>query len=180
MMIGGSAFSTAGGIKVGRVLQIFQKLTSRKFALDSAISSISSVSSRYNKSYIGYEKKSEILRGEKAYRESLLVVTLFLLLSFFTALVLFYFEQRSFIDSLFESVSALTTTGLTSGITSIDMHIISKVFLIFNMILGRFEIIAILYLLFDYNKVKIKLGISEYSKILNKAKNIKNSKNSIE
>ncbi len=116
---------------------------------------------------------------KKSYRESLLVVTLFLLLSFFTALVLFYFEQRSFIDSLFESVSALTTTGITSGITSIDMHIISKVFLIFNMILGRFEIIAILYLLFDYNKVKIKLGISEYLKILNKAKNIKGSKNSV-
>jgi trk system potassium uptake protein len=83
MLIGGSAFSTAGGIKVGRVLQIFQKLTSRKFALDSAISSISSVSSRYNKSYIGYEKKSEFLRAEKAYRESLLVIILFLLLSFF-------------------------------------------------------------------------------------------------
>jgi hypothetical protein len=60
------------------------------------------------------------------------------------------------------------------------MHIVSKVFLIFNMILGRFEIIAILYLLFDYNKVKIKLGLSEYLKILNKSKNIKGSKNSIE
>jgi Trk-type K+ transport system membrane component len=81
------------------------------------------------------------------------------------------------IDSLFESVSALTTTGITSGITSIDMHLISKVFLIINMILGRFEIIAVLYLLFENNKVKIKLRRSEYLKILNKAKNIKGSKN---
>jgi trk system potassium uptake protein TrkH len=177
MLIGGTAFSTAGGIKVGRVLQIFQKLTNRKFAIDSAISSISSVSSRYSDSYIGYETRSEILRAEKAYKESLLVVTLFLLLSFFSALVLFYFEEKSFIDSLFESVSALTTTGITSGITSIDMHLISKVFLIINMILGRFEIIAVLYLLFENNKVKIKLRRSEYLKILNKAKNIKGPKN---
>jgi hypothetical protein len=59
------------------------------------------------------------------------------------------------------------------------MHIVSKVFLIFNMILGRFEIIAVLYLLFDNNKLKIKLGLSEHLKILNKAKNIKGSKNSV-
>jgi trk system potassium uptake protein TrkH len=154
MLIGGTAFSTAGGIKVGRILQIFQKLTKRKVPLDNAIRSISSVSSRYNESYISYGKKTDELRAKKAYRESLVVVALFLLLSFVTALVLFYLEHKSFMDSLFESVSALTTTGITAGITTIDMNIVSKIFLIANMILGRFEIIAVLYLFIENKKIK--------------------------
>ena len=114
MLIGGTAFSTAGGIKAGRILQIFLRLTRRNFAMDNAIRSISSVSSRYNESYASYGKKTEELRAKKALRESLAVVVLFLLLSFITALVLFYLEQRSFMDSLFESVSALITTCLSS------------------------------------------------------------------
>jgi trk system potassium uptake protein TrkH len=67
-------------------------------------------------------------------------------------------------DSLFESVSALTTTGITAGITTIDMDIVSKVFLIVNMILGRFEIIAVLYLFIENKKIKNR-G-SEYLKHL--------------
>jgi trk system potassium uptake protein TrkH len=114
MLIGGTAFSTAGGIKVGRIIQIFQKITKRTFGVDTATRSISSVSSRYNKSYISYGKKIEDLREDKTYRESLLVVALFLLLAFITASVLFYLEKKSFMDSLFESVSALTTTGITT------------------------------------------------------------------
>lgn len=44
MLIGGSAFSTAGGIKVGRLLQIAQKLTKRRISSDTSTRSISSVS----------------------------------------------------------------------------------------------------------------------------------------
>lgn len=50
---------------------------------------------------------------------------------------------------MFESVSALTTTGLTAGVTSINMDLFSKVVLTVNMIVGRFEIIAILYICFS-------------------------------
>ncbi len=56
-------------------------------------------------------------------------------------------------DSLFESVSALTTTGLSSGVTSMDMDVVSKVFLIVNMILGRFEIIAVIYIFIENRKI---------------------------
>ncbi len=164
MLIGGTAFSTAGGIKVGIIMQIFQKITKRKTPLDNAIRSISSVSSRYNESYVSYGKKTDELRAKKAYRESLLVVALFLLLSFITALVLYYLEQKSFMDSLFESVSAVTTTGITAGITSMDMNVVSKIFLIVNMILGRFEIIAVIYIFIENRKIPTR-G-SEYLKHL--------------
>jgi trk system potassium uptake protein len=148
MLIGGCAFSTAGGTKVGRLLYIVQKLIKRKISIDTSSRSISSVSSRYNKSYSNYEGKTVKLRDDKTFKESSLVISLFILLSFITGIVLSYFAQRNFIDSLFESVSALTTTGLSTGITTLSLDLVSKTFLIINMVAGRFEIIAILYIFF--------------------------------
>ena len=170
MLVGGTAFSTAGGIKVGRLLQIFHKLTKRKTSIDTANRSISSVSSRYNKLYIGYEERAEKLRADKTFRESLLVILLFVLLSFITGAVLSYFAEKNFIDSLFESVSALTTTGITTGITTLNLDLVSKTFLIINMIAGRFEIIPIFYIflgiLEKYSKGKgIAFDITSISKI---------------
>ena len=171
MLVGGTAFSTAGGIKVGRLLQIFHKLTKRKTSIDTANRSISSVSSRYNKLYISYEERTEKLRADKTFRESLLVIVLFVLLSFITAAVLSYFAERNFIDSLFESVSALTTTGITTGITTLNLDLVSKTFLIINMIAGRFEIIPIFYIFFGilerYSKGKgIAFDIAFIRKII--------------
>jgi trk system potassium uptake protein TrkH len=170
MLVGGTAFSTAGGIKVGRLLQIVHTLTNRKTSMDTANRSISSVSSRYNKLYISYAERAEKLRANKAFRESLLVISLFVLLSFITGAVLSYFAERNFIDSLFESVSALTTTGITTGITTLNLDLVSKTFLIINMIAGRFEIIAIFYIFFGilekYGKGKgIAFDITSVSRI---------------
>jgi trk system potassium uptake protein TrkH len=150
MLIGGCAFSTAGGIKVGRLLQIAQKLARRKNPTDTSSRSISSVSSRYNKSFSNYEGKALKFREDKSFRESLLVICLFVLVSFITGLVVSYYSEQNFIDSLFESVSTLTTTGLTAGITTFDLDLVSKTFLIINMVVGRFEIIAILYMFFGF------------------------------
>lgn len=170
MLVGGTAFSTAGGIKVGRLLQIVHTLTNRKTSMDTANRSISSVSSRYNKLYISYAERAEELRANKAFRESLLVISLFVLLSFITGAILSYFAERNFIDSLFESVSALTTTGITTGITTLNLDLVSKTFLIINMIAGRFEIIAIFYIFFGilekYGKGKgIAFDITSVSRI---------------
>jgi trk system potassium uptake protein TrkH len=181
MLVGGTAFSTAGGIKVGRLLQIVHTLTNRKTSMDTANRSISSVSSRYNKLYISYEERAEKLRANKAFRESLLVISLFVLLSFITGAVLSYFAERNFIDSLFESVSALTTTGITTGITTLNLDLVSKTFLIINMIAGRFEIIAIFYIFFGilekYGKGKgIAFDITSVSKITKLKSKMQNKK----
>ena len=181
MLVGGTAFSTAGGIKVGRLLQIVHTLTNRKTSMDTANRSISSVSSRYNKLYISYEERAEKLRANKAFRESLLVISLFVLISFITGAVLSYFAERNFIDSLFESVSALTTTGLTTGITTLNLDLVSKTFLIINMIVGRFEIIAIFYIFFGilekYGKGKgISFDITSLSKITKLKSNMQKKK----
>jgi trk system potassium uptake protein TrkH len=154
MLIGGTAFSTAGGIKVGRILQIAQKMTRRKFTADTSTRSISSASSRYNSSFNKYEPKTEKLKEDKTFNEAIMVIVLFVAVSFVTAVVLWHMEQKDFLDSLFESVSALTTTGITAGITSMDMNLVSKAFLVVNMIAGRFEIIAIVYLFIEMLKRK--------------------------
>jgi trk system potassium uptake protein TrkH len=91
------------------------------------------VSSRYNKSYSNYEGKAVRIREDKTLRESLLVICLFILVSFITSIALNYFSKYNLIDSIFESVSALTTTGLSTGIT-LDLDLASKAFLIVNMI----------------------------------------------
>ena len=156
MLIGGTAFSMAGGIKVGRILQIIQKLTQKKFVADVSTRSISATSSlNYNVTeHKASGLKSEKVKQEKAFKETLLIIVLFIVVSFITGFVLWLTEHKSFLDSLFESVSAITTTGITTGITSPNMSNISQIFLIFNMIAGRFEIIAIVYFFVEISKRK--------------------------
>ncbi|WP_144729497.1 potassium transporter TrkG [Candidatus Nitrosocosmicus arcticus] len=155
MLIGGTAFSMAGGIKVGRILQIVQKVTKKKFVADDSTKSISGVSSRYNNQATNrHEPKSEKIKEEKTFREALLIIVLFIIVSFATAIILWVVEEKGFLNSLFESVSALTTTGITTGITSPNMSNISQISLIFNMIAGRFEIIAIVYFFLEISKRK--------------------------
>ncbi len=182
MMVGGTAFSTAGGIKVGRFVILYQEFAKRigmkrsemhqSTAIHEAYSSISSTANPHRSEDNGIlerireeyrtrdfreilQKHGELLKvirevlGIKLVREILIVIGLFVFLSVLTGLVLSYTANRSFEDSMFESVSALSTTGLSTGITSLSLDSFSKLLLTANMILGRFEIIAVLYIFFS-------------------------------
>ena len=179
MMVGGTAFSTAGGIKIGRFVILYQEFAKRigmkrsemhqSTAIHEAYSSISSTANPHRSEDNGIlerireeyrtrdfreilQKHGELLKvirevlGIKLVREILIVIGLFIFLSVLTGLVLSYTANRSFEDSMFESVSALSTTGLSTGITSLSLDSFSKLLLTANMILGRFEIIAVLYI----------------------------------
>lgn len=185
MMVGGAAFSTAGGIKIGRFVILYHEISKRigrkamekqlsYSATQPAYTSISSTANphrspdgaangiidqlreEYRKRDFGelIRKQGELLRvirelmRIKLVKEILLVIGLYIFVSLFTGSVLSYTAGRSFEDGVFESVSALSTTGLTSGITSLGLDSFSKLMLTANMILGRFEIIAILYIFF--------------------------------
>jgi trk system potassium uptake protein len=153
MLIGGTAFSTAGGIKVGRVLHIIQKVSGKKFTSDNSGGSISAVASPYNKRYLTMESKpTKLKEEEKIFDEAIYVIVLFIAVSLITGIIISYIDKENFLNSLFDSVSALTTTGLSSGITSVEMDPISKIVLIINMIAGRFEIITIIYLFVKISK----------------------------
>ncbi|MPZ07974.1 MAG: hypothetical protein GEU26_16420 [Nitrososphaeraceae archaeon] len=82
-------------------------------------------------------------------RDTVFVIILFPAVSLGSAVAISYLDGSNFFDTFFESVSAVTNTGLTSGITSLDLGVSSKIILSVNMIIGRFEIIAILYIFFN-------------------------------
>jgi trk system potassium uptake protein TrkH len=85
----------------------------------------------------------------KIVKGSLLVIALFVLLAIVTGSALSYLNDKPLLDATFEAVSALTTTGLSMGLTSVDLDLASKSILIVNMIVGKFEIIVLLYIFFD-------------------------------
>jgi trk system potassium uptake protein len=179
MLIGGTAFSTAGGIKIARLLLIFQKLiNNKKYTSTSnekksfnrpALISATAIQfrKRIQQTFKSYNHENEEgksnkqitcdvpldkykfnILSDKAFREALFVVFLFILFTVITALCIYYLntENNSFIDTIFETASTISNNGLTVGITTMDLDSISKLILSFNMIMGRFEIIAILYI----------------------------------
>lgn len=178
MLVGGTAFSTAGGIKVGRFVLLYQELTKKSreknrtaISETSTSSSISSTSNPYRstefltrlrdehrKSNLGElaEQQERILKrvslimSRKVVREILTVIALYVSIALITGSVLSSLTNSRFEDAMFEAVSAISTTGLTAGITSVNLDVFSKLMLTTNMIVGRFEIIAILYIFFAY------------------------------
>ncbi|HEY6756740.1 MAG TPA: potassium transporter TrkG [Nitrososphaera sp.] len=178
MLIGGTAFSTAGGIKVGRFVVLYEEFTKKSREKDrsaimgtSTSTSISSTTNPYRSTEFMttlrdehqkrnleeiVEQQARILKrvkliiSKKVVREILLVIVLYVSVTLITGSVLSSLTKSSFEDALFEATSAISTTGLTAGITSVNLDVFSKLMLSTNMIVGRFEIITILYIFFVY------------------------------
>jgi trk system potassium uptake protein len=178
MLVGGTAFSTAGGIKVGRFIVLHEEFTKKSREKDrtaitgtSTSTSISSTANPYRSTEFVtmfpdehrkrnleevFEQQARILKrvslimSKKVVREILLVIVLYVSIALITGSVLSSLTNSHFVDALFEAVSAISTTGLTAGITSVNLDVFSKLLLITNMIVGRFEIITILYIFFVY------------------------------
>ncbi len=178
MLVGGTAFSTAGGIKIGRFVLLYQEFRRKSgekdrdaIAGNSTSTSISSTANPYRSDeFLGrlqeerrkidleemIERQERILKrlyfimSKKVVREILVVIVLYVSIALITGYVLSELGSVSFEDALFESTSAISTTGLTAGITSVNLDSFSKIMLTFNMLVGRFEIIAILYIFFNY------------------------------
>ncbi|HEX6647291.1 MAG TPA: potassium transporter TrkG [Nitrososphaeraceae archaeon] len=169
MLVGGTAFSTAGGIKIARLLLILQKLKGNTIFLSMSDAftplSISSTAIQFRKHRNGQKfsitkknllkSKNELvyhdsqklsLLSDKAFRDAIFVIILFVILSLASATTISYLNKSDFVDALFESSSALSNTGFSVGITTMDLDLVSKLILSINMVLGRFEIIALLYI----------------------------------
>jgi trk system potassium uptake protein len=187
MLIGGTAFSTAGGIKIARLILIFQKLINYKenattfnedknhnhknnnqptFISSTAIQFRKRIKPLYKSNYkakklqknndkqsmsmVPLDKYKFNILSDKAFREAIFVVVLFILFTMVTAICVYYLnintKNNSFIDVIFETASTVSNTGLSAGITTMNLDSFSKLILSLNMIMGRFEIIAILYI----------------------------------
>lgn len=112
-LIGGCAFGMAGGIRIRRIRTLIDALGKN-----------------------GSKPDREELKAVLIWIVSFLIVLLILSLVFSTIGI-------SLLDSVFEVGSALTTNGISMGITTVTIPLGYKWLLILAMILGRIEIVAV-------------------------------------
>ncbi len=135
MTIGGTIGSTAGGIKVLRLVIMLKMLhltLARTGMAEHAV--------------VEPRLSGDRLENEEI-MQSLLIIMLFvltILISWIPFVVLGYDS----LDALFEVVSATCTVGLSSGITRHDLPLFLKGVLSADMMLGRLEMVAILIVLY--------------------------------
>jgi trk system potassium uptake protein TrkH len=134
MAVGGSVGSTAGGIKLWRLLLLLRlgQFVIRRTAMPS-------------------HAVVKLRLGGRAIEADELARALFLILLFVAAVTVSWLPFLWFghdpLDSLFEVVSALGTVGLSTGTASPGLHPLLKGVLCVDMLLGRLEIVAVLVLL---------------------------------
>jgi len=133
MAIGGTMGSTAGGIKIIRLLILIELV--RFTVRASGTPSHAVVEPRVEGQRIDTRGLVEV-----ATFTALVVATVFV--SWLPFIVLGYDP----LDALFEIVSALGTVGLSSGITQPDLPPLLKSILCLDMLAGRLEIVALLVL----------------------------------
>lgn len=134
MALGGSVGSTAGGIKLLRllvVLRVIQLLIRRMALPPHAVA----------------EPRLGGKRVEAGEILHILTVPTMFLLVVVASVVPFLLYGYAPLDALFEVVSATGTVGLSTGITSSDLPGLLKAVLAFDMLAGRMEFIAILVVL---------------------------------
>ena len=134
MALGGGMGSTAGGIKIVRLLILLSVL--RILLLRTALPERAVVEPKLQGHRLG---ESEIQRA-------LLVIILYVLIILLSWLPFLAYGYDP-LDALFEVVSATATVGLSTGISSAGLEPVLKGILCLDMLLGRLEIFALLVLL---------------------------------
>jgi trk system potassium uptake protein TrkH len=141
MLIGGSVFSTAGGMKLLRVVLGFEafKMQVKKMFYPQGYTP------RYR---LGrYAVSPEIVAG------ALVVSFLYIAITVASGMIVyFYAPGYSFMDSLFEAASAVGTVGLSTGISSASLASAPKLVLITDMMLGRLEILPYILVLYSLTR----------------------------
>ncbi len=147
MTIGGATFSTAGGIKLLRVIAIFNELSYRSaimFARPGVI-----IRRAIGAHPITSEELLELLSP----------IPIYLSLQFLLSLALSVIGDYRFIDALFEVTSAMSCVGLSVGITSPDSDPIIKVIIIIAMYLGRLEFLQLMLILGYISSEKVRRAL---------------------
>lgn len=137
MMIGGGMGSTAGGIKILRLLLLLRllQLVIRRTCMPSHA---------VLDPWLGRHR----LAGGKV-EHALLIIMLFIvviLLSWFPFLLMGYAP----LDPLFEVVSATANVGLSCGITAPELPTTLKGVLCLDMLLGRLKVVALVLVLYPW------------------------------
>ncbi len=133
MIMGMAAGSTTGAIKLIRVITIIKGIYWEIIRILAPESSV-----------IPREISGKSI-GDAEIREAGSYITLYFIFLAATWLVLTLYGYDP-LNSLYEVASAQGNVGLSMGITSSKLQVLPKIFLMFNMWIGRLEIIPILVL----------------------------------
>lgn len=123
MFIGGASGSTAGGLKVVTFLVVMKFLFARTRGQDE----VNILSRRVTQRQI---------------TDALSLFGIMILLSLLGSLVICASTDFSFVDAMYETVSAIATVGLTTGITD-KLGLLPQILLIVYMFFGRIGILTI-------------------------------------
>lgn len=126
MFIGGMSFSTAGGIKIFRLVLLMKKI---KHYVQSLV---------LPQSVIKPVKFDERPVSEADFSQAFLIIIIHAFMITVGAIIISAYGY-SFTDALFEATSAASCVGLSTGIVSMFAPLGVKITLIVLMILGRLE-----------------------------------------
>jgi trk system potassium uptake protein TrkH len=135
MFIGGEVGSTAGGLKVLRLMVLLSLV--RLLLQRTAIPATGRVSATVGGLPLQADEINTVV--------SLLVVYLLVILLSWAA---FLVSGHAPLDALFDIVSAVATAGLSTGVVSATLEPGLKAVLCLDMLMGRVEVIAFLVLLY--------------------------------
>ncbi len=135
MILGGASGSTAGGIKIIRILIVMYILY------------LYLVKTGLAKHAIMEPKIYNRPIGKEEIQNAMLYILIFLGIIFFSWLT-FVFMGYDPLDALFDVVSATGTVGLSVGVTGPELPLLLKGVLCADMLLGRLEIFAWLVLIY--------------------------------
>jgi trk system potassium uptake protein TrkH len=145
MIIGGCAFSMAGGIRVSRLIA-FGK------AIKENVMNILNRENGLTNTKKDEENDRSLDNLSASFSILMFVFTLVIFAVIFTTIGV------SFQDAIFEVGSALTTNGISLGYTTVTMGVGYKWLMIAAMTIGRVEILTILIALFRFRKTEKNLS----------------------
>jgi len=135
MFLGGMTFSTAGGIKTLRLVMLLKRLSiyTEKIVLPPSV------------------VKRVVIQGQTVSDEevsiSFMLISLYVMTAFIiSSLITLFNVEYSFIDALFETVSALSCVGLSVEVITPTAPLAVKFLLILAMYVGRLEFTPLLVL----------------------------------
>ena len=139
MIIGGAAGSTAGGIKLFRAILLYKGVGWR---IKRSISTPRRVFvHKLGEKSLSKEDALDLIN------EAAIISFMWVILLSISIILLIHTTGNTLSNVVFEVCSAQGNVGLSTGITNINMNPAAKTMLIFNMWIGRLEIIPIIVLI---------------------------------